>query len=85
MKTKRIEELMAGMKSFGKDGYHKSELLNEMFALQQEIVELTFSEEHAVTAELKIWDVEKHLKQLNEECGHPECFREHKVPGGIPI
>lgn len=70
MKTKRIEELMAGMKSFSKEGYHKSELLGEMFALQQEIVELTFSEEHAATAELKIWDVEKHLEQLNEECGH---------------
>lgn len=70
MKTQRIEELMAGMKSFSKDGYHKSELLSEMFALQQEIVELTFSGEHAATAELKIWDVEKHLEKLNEECGH---------------
>lgn len=70
MKTKRIEELMAGMKSFSKDGYHKSELLNEMFALQQEIVELTFNGEHVATAELKIWDVEKYLEQLNEECGH---------------
>lgn len=70
MKAKRVEELMAGMKSFGKDGYHKRELLREMFALQQEIVELTFSGEHAATAELKIWDVEKHLEQLNEECGH---------------
>ena len=70
MKTQRIEELMASMKSFSKDGYHKSELLSEMFALQQEIVELTFSGEHAATAELKIWDVEKHLEHLNEECGH---------------
>lgn len=70
MKNKRIEELMAGMKSFSKEGYHKSELLGEMFALQQEIVELTFSEGHAATAELKIWDVEKHLEQLNEECNH---------------
>ena len=70
MKAQRIEELMAGMKSFGKEGYHKREVLSEMFALQQEIVELTFSGEHAATAELKIWDVEKHLEQLNEECGH---------------
>ena len=70
MKTQRIEELMANMKSFSKDGYHKNELLSKMFALQQEIVELTFSEEHAATAELKIWDVEKHLEQLNEECGY---------------
>lgn len=70
MKTKRIEELMAGMKSFGKESYHKSELLSEMFALQQEIVELTFNGEHASPADLKIWDVEKHMEQLNEECGH---------------
>lgn len=43
MKTKRIEELMTAMKSFEKENYHKSELLNEMFALQKELVELTFS------------------------------------------
>lgn len=70
MKAQRIEELMAAMKSFGKENYHKSELLNEMFALQQEMVELTFSGEHAATAELKIWDVERHLEQLNENCGN---------------
>lgn len=70
MKTKRIEELVAGMTSFNKEHYHKSELLNEMFALQTDIVEATFSEEHAATADLRIWDVEKHLEQLNEECGH---------------
>lgn len=70
MKTKRIEELMTAMKSFGKENYHKSELLNEMFALQQEIVELTFCSDHAATAELKIWDVERHLEQLNENCGN---------------
>ena len=69
MKTQRIEELMAGMKSLVRM-VTTSELLGEMFALQQEIVELTFSGEHAATAELKIWDVEKHLEQLNEECGH---------------
>ena len=70
MKTQRIEELMKAMKSFGKESYHKSELLNEMFALQQEIVELTFSGKHAATAELKIWDVERHLEQLNDDCGN---------------
>lgn len=70
MKTQRIEELMTAMKSFGKESYHKSELLNEMFALQQEIVELTFSGEHAAIAELKIWDVERHLEQLNADCGN---------------
>ena len=70
MKAKRIEELMTAMKSFGKESYHKSELLNEMFALQQEIVELAFSGDHAATAELKIWDVERHLERLNADCGN---------------
>lgn len=70
MKAKRIEELMTAMKSFGKESYHKSEILNEMFALQQEIVELTFSGDHAATAELKIWDVERQLEQLNTDCGN---------------
>ena len=70
MKTKRIEKLVSGMTSFSKKHYHKSELLNEMFALQAEIVEAAFSEEHAATADLRIWDVERHLEQLNEGCGH---------------
>ena len=70
MKTKRIEKLVSGMTSFSKEHYQKSELLNEMFALQTEIVEAAFSEEHASTANLRIWDVERHLEQLNEDCGH---------------
>ena len=70
MKTKRIEELMTAMKSFNQETYHKIELLTEMLNLQQEVVRLTFNEEHADTANLKIWDVENHLEQLNEECGH---------------
>lgn len=69
MNNTRVQELMAGMKSFSKEAYHKSELLSEMLALQSEIVNLTFNGEHAAEAELKIYDVERHLKQLNEECG----------------
>ena len=70
-RTSRIEELTNAMKSFGKDKYMKSELLPEMFALQQEIVELTFNGEHAATGDLKIWDVERHLEQLNQDYGNP--------------
>ena len=68
-KAERINEMMESMKSFGKDRYQREELLSEMFALQQEIVELTFNGEHASTADLKIWDVERHLAQMNQECG----------------
>ena len=70
MKTNRVNEMMASMKSFSKDKYQKNELLTEMFALQQEIVGFTFNGEHASTADLKIWDVERHLEQLNQDCGN---------------
>ena len=70
MKTNRVNEMMATMKSFSKDKYQKNELLTEMFALQQEIVGLTFNGDHASTADLKIWDVERHLEQLNQDCGN---------------
>lgn len=70
MRTERVNELKASMKSFGKEKYQKAELLDEMFALQQEIVSLTFNQDHAALAELKIWDVEKHLEQMNEELGN---------------
>lgn len=70
MNENRVNELVASMNSFGKEAYYKRELLDEMMALQREIVTLTFNGEHAATADLKIWDVERHLEQLNEECGH---------------
>lgn len=70
MNTNRVNELVASMKSFGKEKYQKSELLTEMLALQQEIVDLTFNSEHASTADLKIWDVDRHLDQLNQDCGY---------------
>ena len=68
-KSERVKEIIEELKSFNKVYYHKSELLDEMFALQKEIVELTFSDSHASTANLKIWDVEDHMEQLNKNCG----------------
>lgn len=70
MEMNRVNELMANMKAFEKEAYLKSELLDEMFALQREIVALTFNEDHASTADLKIWDVERHLEQMNQNCGN---------------
>ena len=70
MKKNRIIEMMANMKSFSKDKYQKNELLTEMFALQQEIVGLTFNDDHASIANLKIRDVERHLEQLNKNYGN---------------
>ncbi len=70
MNMNRVNELKANMNSFGKDAYYKNELLNEMFALQSEIVALTFNDDHAAIGNLKIWDVERHLEQLNQDCGN---------------
>lgn len=70
MNTNRVKEIMDGITAFSKNEYHKSELLNEMFLLQKEMVALTFNEEHAENADLKIWDVEDHFKKLNQDCGN---------------
>ena len=70
-RNNRIEELIGMMKSFRKEKYMKKELLSEMFALQQEIVEITFNDGHTATEDLRIWDVERHLEQLNQEYGNP--------------
>lgn len=70
MKNNRVEEIISNMTSFGKDRYHRSELLSEMFKLQDEVVKQTFNEEHAAIADLKIWDVENHLSDLNEQNNH---------------
>lgn len=69
-KAARINEMLEAMPSFGKAKYQKSELLSEMLALQNEIVRLTFNDAHATTANLRIWDVEKHLEQMNKDCGN---------------
>ena len=65
----RKHEIVSGIKSGAKASYHRSEVLPELLALQQEVVSLTFNQDHADFADLKIWDVVKHLSQLNEEKG----------------
>ena len=70
MNNQRVEEIVSIMNSFGKDRYHKSELLTEMLKLQEEVVKITFNEDHASIAGLKIWDVENHLTELNVQKGH---------------
>lgn len=64
----RNNEMVEAIKSFEKEKYQKNELLTEMLALQREIVGLTFNGDHASTAELKIWDVGRHMDQLNQDC-----------------
>ncbi len=87
MNTDRVNEIVATMKSFSKEKYQKSELLSEMFTLQQEIVDLTFNGDNVSTEGLKIWDVERHLEQLNRDCGNvaDDELKRFKHGGGMLI
>lgn len=69
-KNERTEQILTTMKSFSKELFHKSELLPEYYALQRELVELTFNIDHAESAALRIWDVETHLEQMNADRGN---------------
>jgi len=80
-KTERMAQVMTAMKSFDKVNYHKAEVLPELFALQQEMVDQVFADEVGDTSRLKIWDVENRLAEKNEALGHVadetlERFRE---------
>lgn len=66
----RIQDILSQITAFDKDAYAREELLPELFELQRQMVELIFNGTHADLARLKIWDVEKHLIQLNEVKGH---------------
>jgi len=65
----RTQDILNIMTSCSKATYRKNEILPAMFELQKELVALTFNEDHAAQGDLKLWDVESHLTQLNEECG----------------
>lgn len=68
MTMNRVNEIASSFTSFAKDAYHKTEVLPELFALQTELVAKTFPQ-GTQTTELKIWDVERYLDEMNAECG----------------
>lgn len=68
--TARKAEIIGAMPSFAKDLCSKAELLPEMFQLQTDLVNVTFNDEHAGKAQLRIWDVYNHLAALNQERGN---------------
>ncbi len=67
---KRINELLSSIKSCSKDKYLRSEMLPELLALQQELIELVFDGEYAGKMDLRLWNLMKHFEQLNEEKGY---------------
>lgn len=68
MNINRVNEIVNGMTAFTKERYMKNELLQEYLSLQSDVINATYNEDHAKTANLRIWDVEKHLQQMSDEC-----------------
>ena len=68
MKNARITEIVNSFHSFSKERYHNTEILPELLALQGELVEILFSDEDVNKSNLRIWDVEKRLEEMNAEC-----------------
>jgi len=66
-KTERTNEIKSQISAFSKETYTKSEYLPELLKLQKEIVDLTFNSEHAEKGNLRLWDVVKHMQELNAE------------------
>lgn len=67
----RANEIMETLKAFRREKYFKEETLQELFDLQTEMVNLTFNETYSDIGNLRLYDVERHLEQVNKELGHP--------------
>ncbi len=68
--NQRVNEILSSITAFSSNTVSKEEYLPELKKLQTEIINLTFNEGHATTGELRIWDVEKHLEQMNDAYGN---------------
>lgn len=66
----RINKIISQITACSKDAYHREEVLPELLELQKQLINLVFNGTHAEIGRLRIWDVERHLKQMNEDCGH---------------
>lgn len=70
MNEQRVNEIISQITAFSKDIYTRSEFLPELLKLQKELIDLTFNAEHAENGDLRLWDVERHLRKMNDERGH---------------
>ena len=68
MKANKVNEIMNGFTAFTKTAYYNGEELTELFKLQEEIVRFAFNGSEADCENLKIWDVERLLEKMNEDC-----------------
>lgn len=66
----RVEEIMSQITAFSVKEYTRTDYLPELLKLQKETVDLTFNAEQGDNTDLRLWDVERHLRKMNEERGH---------------
>lgn len=66
--TNRINEITNQITAFSKLEYKHEELLPELLELQKQLVTLIFDKTHAELSQFRIWDIENHLKKLNDDC-----------------
>lgn len=73
-KEERINQIISEMKAGTKESYLRNgeidEQLNELLLLQEEAVKTTFNGAHTDYGNLRIYDVRKHLAQLNLDRGN---------------
>lgn len=68
MNTKRINELVASIRSFDKATYHKAEVLPELLSLQHELVMATPWDDVTDVNDFKLYAVVNRLAELNAQC-----------------
>ena len=68
MNTARIDELVTSMKSFSRTAYHRTEVLPELLALQQEFVTATPWGIGVDASGYKLYNVANRLVELNDQC-----------------
>lgn len=68
-KEARINEIMAQLTACDQEKYRKEEVIPALLELQQQLVQLVFDEKHAELSKYRIWDVQRHLAQMNIDVG----------------
>ena len=67
----RYFEIMKSLTACNADVYYRDEELDEVLALQGQMVAATFGTEHVANSRLRIDDVLNHLKSMNDQLGNP--------------
>ena len=66
----RENEILKKIEQFGNGEYFHGEELEEIRGLIQAVVTSTFDEDHANYSNLNLYDVYKHMEQMNNDCGN---------------